>query len=136
MNPLLPVVLLIAATVVLAVTGRALLKVQSASKVISWVVPSEKVPVAVNWVLKPLWTDGAGGEIVMVESVVSVTVILKVAVTTAPDAFVMVAVTLTVPAALTVTHARSGFVNVVKVTPAESLVHTTWPVMSLVNRPR
>jgi hypothetical protein len=47
---------------------------QLASVVKSCVVESEKVPVAVNWVVSPVAMDGAAGEIVILVTVAALTV--------------------------------------------------------------
>jgi hypothetical protein len=66
-------------------------EVQVTSAVISWVVPSEKVPVAVNcWVVPP-GTLGLAGVIAMEDRVAEVTVRVVLA-ETAPEVAVMVAV--------------------------------------------
>ena len=67
------------------------LEAQVASKVRSWVVASEKVPLAANCVLRPVETDGLAGVIVTVVMVAELTVNEKV-VDTLPTVAVRIAV--------------------------------------------
>src|SRR5512133_687130 len=62
----------------LTVATAGSLESQSASKVRSWVVPSEKVPFAVNWLLTPLAIVGAAGVIVRPVIVAGLIVSVKV----------------------------------------------------------
>ena len=84
-NPLLAATLLTVATPIA-------LEAQSASKVRSWVVESENLPLTANWVFKPLLIVGAAGVIVMAVTVAELTVKLKVA-----DTLPTVAVRMAVP---------------------------------------
>jgi hypothetical protein len=90
-NPSLPVTLLTVAT-----SGAE--EIQLTDVVRSWVVPSEKFPVAVRFTVVPLGREGFGGLIVIEVRVAAVAVIDVV-----PETPVWVAVTVAVPTPIAVT---------------------------------
>jgi hypothetical protein len=86
-----PAVRAVARPLLLTVATKGLDELQVTCVVISWIVPSEKVPVAVNcWVVPP-GTLGSAGVIVMEDRVAEVTVRV-VLFETAPEVAVMVVV--------------------------------------------
>jgi hypothetical protein len=86
-----PIAMAVAKPLMLTVATNGLDELQATCVVISWVVPSEKVPVAVNcWVVPP-GTLGLAGVIVMEDRVAEVTVRVVLC-ETAPEVAVMVVV--------------------------------------------
>ncbi len=108
--------LLAAALLTLPIPGA--LEAQVTSNVRSWVVESDNVPFAANWVFKPTATDGAAGVIVSPVTEAELTVSLKV-----DDTFPTVAVRVAVPGAEPKT--RLGIAVVNPATAGVSLDQTT-----------
>jgi hypothetical protein len=86
-----PAVRAVARPLLLTVAAVVLDEVQVTCEAISWVVPSEKVPVAVNCRVVPRGTLGLAGVIVMEDRVAEVTVRVVLP-ETVPEVAVMVAV--------------------------------------------
>ena len=86
-----PVATAVARPLLLTVATNGLAELQVTCVVISWVVPSEKVPVAVNCWVAPPSTRGSAGVIAMEDRVAEVTVRVVLA-ETVPEVAVMVVV--------------------------------------------